>query len=101
VTIYPSAYVKACSTIALTSTAIADFSLDVLNAAGSSASDKTFTVSNAAVTDCTDGLTFVLEFNDPARGFISNPYSTYFSIDSTTGALTYKSPPASFMNGLP
>jgi hypothetical protein len=102
VKIYPASYIHACSTVSLTSTAISDFSLDVLDAAGTAASDKTFAVTTSPTTapsGCTYGLTFAMLFNDPAHGYIANPYSTYFSVASTTGVLTYKSPPASIMNG--
>jgi len=56
-------------------------------------------VTNTAIAGCTDGLTFVFEYIDPVDGYIANPYGTYFSVAATTGVLTYKAPPASFMTG--
>lgn len=99
VTIYPTPYVRACETVSLSQTNIADFTLLVKHAAGTAASDKTFSVTNAAVTGCTNGITWTLEFIDPADGFITNPHGTYISMASSTGVLTYQPPPASFMNG--
>lgn len=58
VTVYPTPYDVDCAAISLSSTPIADFTLNVVNAAGTSASDKQFVVTNAAVAGCTNGLTW-------------------------------------------
>jgi hypothetical protein len=89
VTVYPSPYDFDCKLISLTTTPISDFSLNVKHLTGAVANDKTFIVTNSALAGCTNGLTWVLEFNDPSKGYTTNPYGTYFSIASTTGVLTY------------
>jgi hypothetical protein len=102
VTVMPSGYVLICKDVTFTSTPIANFALSVKDAAGTAASDKTFGVTRSDATACTGTTyTYTFEYLDPSAGYTTtNPYSTYFSLNAASGILTYKSPPASFMNGL-
>jgi hypothetical protein len=103
VTVWPTGYDSNCSGVTLTKSAIANFSLNAKHAAGTALSDKTYSLTRGNVGSCTGTtFTYTFEYNDDAAGYIANPatHSPYFSLGSTTGTLTYKPPPASFLGGL-
>lgn len=97
----PLGYVLICKDVTFTTTPIANFALNVKDAVGTASSDKTFGVTRSDATACSGTTyTYKIEFNDSSAGYTTNPYSTYFSLNTASGVLTYKPPPASFMNGL-
>jgi len=82
VTIYPSAYVEACSTASLSHSATIDsFDLVVKHAVGTAANDKAFTaaLSNSPAS-CTPTYSYVLWYISPLSGATTaNPWSAYFT----------------------
>ena len=99
-TVYPTAYVAACSTAVLASTAtITSFNLTVKHLVGTALTDKAFTAAvSPAVVGCTATYTYALWYISPLSGATTtNPWATWFT--QTTGTLSYKSPPASELNG--
>ena len=72
----PLGYDLNCKSVTLTTTPIANFALNVKDAAGTSLSNKTFGVALANVGSCTGtALTYKFEYNDPSAGYTTNPFT--------------------------